>query len=242
MRKTVERLDKLLANSGYFTRKEAKKKIRTGQVRVEGAMIRDPGTKVETGSKITVDGKVLDRIGTIYIIMHKPKGVVSSTEDPRETTVMELLPISLQTIGLFPVGRLDKDAEGLLILSNDGDFAHRMLSPRYHVDKTYYIKVRGALDEEDVRVLGKGLVLRDGSRCKPADLEPLPSQNEGFLTLREGKYHQVKRMMAARGKPVLSLKRIAMGGLRLDENLAPGEWRLLSETEKKTLAIRLFGN
>lgn len=235
----MERLDKLLANSGYFTRKEARKKIRIGKVSVDDAVVRDPGEKVDPESRISVDGELLDRVGKIYLMMHKPKEVVSSTEDPKEKTVMDLLPAPLQRVGLFPVGRLDKDVEGLLILCNDGDFAHQILSPRYHVDKTYFIKVQGALDEEDVRVLKKGLVLRDGSCCKPADLERLSAQDEGFLTIREGKYHQVKRMMAARRKPVLSLKRVAMGNLKLDETLAPGEWRYLSEGEKKALS---FGN
>ena len=161
---------------------------------------------------------------------------MSATEDPRQPTVLELLPEHLRRVGLFPAGRLDKDTEGLLLLTNDGPLAHRLLSPRHHVDKTYFVRVDGALDREDAEAFAAGMTLADGLACLPAGLELLDTPDTAIVTLREGKYHQIKRMLAARGKPVVYLKRLTMGPLSLDPALEKGEWRPL--TAEELAAIR----
>ena len=170
-------------------------------------------------------------------MLHKPAGLVSATEDPREPTVLSLLPEHLRRIGLFPAGRLDKDTVGLLLLTNDGALAHALLAPKNHVDKVYLLRVEGILDGEDRRAFREGITLTDGYECLPADLECLGS-GQGRVTLREGKYHQIKRMCAARGKPVTFLKRIAFGPLTLDESLEPGQWRPLTGEELEALRGR----
>ena len=170
-----------------------------------------------------------------YVMLHKPAGVLSATEDTRQQTVLDLLPPELRRRSLSPVGRLDKDTEGLLLLTNDGALAHRLLAPRSHVDKVYYARVEGALEPADAAAFAAGMTLGDGLECLPAGLEIL-SPWECLVTLREGKFHQVKRMLAARGKPVTYLKRLSMGPLRLDPELAPGAFRMLTAEEKKALA------
>ncbi|MBP3318830.1 MAG: pseudouridine synthase, partial [Ruminiclostridium sp.] len=194
-----------------------------------------PEDKVEEGALVTVDGHPVSTDKFVYIMLHKPDGVVSSTEDPREETVLSLLPKELRRVGLFPVGRLDKDTEGLLLLTNDGQLAHRLLAPGKHVDKVYYTEVDGTLDPSDREAFEKGIVLADGTECLPAGLELLEEPNQALVTLREGKYHQVKRMLAARGKPVVYLKRLSMGPLKLDPMLPPGRWRYLTREEKEAL-------
>jgi 16S rRNA pseudouridine516 synthase len=168
-------------------------------------------------------------------MLHKPDGVVSSTDAPRDETVLSLLPKELRRIGLFPVGRLDKDTEGLLLLTNDGQLAHRLLAPGKHVDKVYYTEVDGALAPSDCEAFRQGITLGDGTECLPAELELLEEPNQALVTLREGKYHQVKRMLASRGKPVTYLKRLSMGPLELDETLLPGEYRRLTGEEVESL-------
>jgi 16S rRNA pseudouridine516 synthase len=168
-------------------------------------------------------------------MLHKPAGVVSATEDSREKTVLSLLPEEYQRMGLFPVGRLDKDTEGLLLLTNDGALAHRLLAPRNHVDKVYDLEVDGVLDQSDVQALEQGVTLADGYTCMPAKLELLRHGTAGRITICEGKYHQVKRMMASRGKPVTYLKRVRFGPLALDPNLGISCWRALTEEEKNLL-------
>ena len=170
-------------------------------------------------------------------MLNKPAGYLSATEDGRGATVLDLLPPELQRQGLFPVGRLDKDTEGLLLLTNEGGLAHALLSPRHHVDKEYYVRVEGRLTEEDCRAFAAGMVLEDGLHCLPAELVILPSEpgNEAHITLREGKFHQIKRMLAQRGKPVVYLERIRMGGVRLDPSLPRGAFRFLTETERENL-------
>ena len=165
----------------------------------------------------------------------KPGGMVSATEDTREKTVLSLLPEQYQKQGVFPVGRLDKDTEGLLLLTNDGPLAHRLLSPKNHVDKVYYAQVDGILNQEDCEAFHCGVTLADGYTCLPAGLELLEGGRAALVTVREGKYHQVKRMLAARGKPVLYLKRLSMGPLELDPELVTGGWRPLTEDERKRL-------
>lgn len=231
----MERLDKLLAATGKWSRKEAKALVKSGRVKVQGALPKGPEDKVPEGAAVTVDGAPISTEKYVYLMLHKPAGVISSTEDPREKTVLTLLPPELRRIGLFPVGRLDKDTEGLLLLTNDGPLAHELLAPGKHVDKVYYTEVDGVLDETDIAAFQAGLVLGDGTACRPAELEILPEGDRGLVTLREGKYHQVKRMLAARGKPVVYLKRLTMGDLALDEALPAGQWRRLTQEERKAL-------
>jgi len=230
----MERLDKRLAATGRWSRKEARELIRAGRVAVGGAVCRAPETKVGEDALVTVDGAAIGADGPMYLMLHKPAGVVSSTDQPGERTVLDLLGEEYQNLGLFPAGRLDKDTEGLLLLTNDGPLAHRLLSPRRHVDKVYYVEVDGALDEEDVEAVRRGVTLGDGYECLPGELELL-SANSAHITLREGKYHQVKRMLAARGKPVTYLKRVRFGPLELDESLPRGNWRPLTEKEKNSI-------
>ena len=225
----MERLDKRLSAAGY-SRKEAAVLIRAGRVKADSAGVTVPETKLPGAAVLTVDGVPL-REGFLYIMLHKSAGVVTSTEDPWERTVLDLLPEELRRRGVFPVGRLDKDVTGLVLLTDDGPLGHRLTSPRHHVDKVYQVTVDGVLTKEDEAALTAGLVLGDGLRCLPARLERTGRGNVALLTLREGKYHQVKRMMACLGKPVTALKRLAMGPLTLDERLKPGEWRLLTKEE-----------
>ena len=232
-----ERLDKRLASTGRWSRKEVKELIRQGRVRVDCVPVARPEDRVEEGSAILVDGQEVDCAPFVYLMLHKPSGLLSATEDRRQRTVLDLLPEHLRRRGLFPVGRLDKDTEGLLLLTDDGPLGHALLSPKNHVDKVYFARVDGVLDRSDVEALAEGMALSDGLRCLPAGLEILEDGHSGLVTLREGKYHQVKRMLAARGKPVLYLKRLSMGPLRLDPALALGEWRPLTREEMDALRM-----
>ena len=226
----MERLDKLLAATGKWSRKEAKALIKAGRVRVEDRLPKGPEDKVEEGSLVTVDGKPIFTEKYVYLMLHKPAGVISATQDAKEKTVLDLLPKDLRRKDLFPVGRLDKDTEGLLLLTNDGPLAHALLAPGRHVDKVYYTKVDGSLEGDDVTAFAEGITLGDGTVCLPAGLD-LISEHEALVTLREGKYHQVKRMLASRGKPVVYLKRLGMGKLKLDPALPAGAWRPLTPEE-----------
>ena len=228
----MERLDKILSSTGHWSRREVKELVRQGRVRVNGEKAKKPEDKCEAASAaIEVDGQLVDCAPFVYLMLHKPAGLLSATEDKKQKTVIDLLPEHLQKRGLFPVGRLDKDTEGLLVLTDDGALAHELLSPKKHVDKVYYARVDGMVDQEDVKALAEGMTLGDGLECLPAGLEPLGRGDECLVTLREGKYHQVKRMLAARGKPVLYLKRLSMGGLKLDDALDKGEWRPMTREE-----------
>lgn len=232
----MERLDKILAGTGRWSRREVRDLVRAGRVTANGAVARTADEKYERERlELRVDGERVLAPRYTYLMLHKPAGLVSATEDPRQPTVLELLPGHLRNIGLFPAGRLDKDTEGLLLLTNDGDLAHALLSPRRHVDKVYLVHVDGALDESDVRAFEEGMTLEDGLVCLPAGLEISQAPGIGLVTLQEGKYHQVKRMLAAVGKPVTYLKRLTMGPLVLDEGLAAGEWRELTEEELRGL-------
>ena len=231
----MERLDKRLANTGKWSRKEARDLVRAGRVTVDGAVCRAPEQKVDEAAPIAVDGAPIGGCGPVYLMLNKPAGVVSSTDEPGERTVLDLLGEEYQNIGLFPAGRLDKDTQGLLLLTNDGPLAHRLLSPRHHVDKVYDVEVDGGLDDAEVEAVRTGITLADGYVCLPGELEPLPGGRSARITLREGKYHQVKRMLAARGKPVTYLERVRFGPLVLDESLPKGGWRALTEEEKQAL-------
>lgn len=236
----MERLDKRLSRAGY-SRKEARELVRAGRVRVSDRVATDPEEKLPSEIPLFVDG-VLVAEGPIYLMLHKPRGYVCATRDRREKTVLELLSEELRRRELFPVGRLDKDTTGLLLLTDDGALAHDLLSPKKHVDKTYLVEVDGALTEGDQAALAAGLELGDGLQCLPARLELTDRPQVGRLTIREGKYHQVKRMMACLGKPVTALKRLSMGGVELDPALAPAQWRALTPGEVERLREKNSSN
>lgn len=226
------RLDKLLSDMGIASRKELKEIIKKGRVTVDGVAATAPDMKLDGETAlITLDGQRLSYSKFRYFMMDKPTGVLSVTEDRKQATVMDLLTPEMQRMGLFPVGRLDKDTSGLLLLTNDGDYAHRVISPKSGVEKLYYAKVDGRLSQEDVEAFEKGIVLADGTKCLPAKLEIL-SQSECHVRVMEGKYHQVRRMLASRNAPVLELRRLSIGTLKLDESLGPGGFRELAQTEK----------
>ena len=231
----MERLDKIISATGKKSRREVKLLVKQGRILVDGVPASAPEMKVDPAvSEILLDGENIGYQRFTYIMLHKPAGVLSAVEDKRQKTVLDLLPEELQRRNLSPVGRLDKDTEGLLLLTNDGELTHRLLSPRHHVDKVYYARVDGRLEEADCAAFAAGITLGDGLECMPAGMEIL-SDSEALVTLQEGKFHQVKRMLAFCGKPVVYLKRLSMGPLRLDESLQPGEFRHLTGDEEKML-------
>ena len=235
------RLDKYLSDMGVGTRSELKKDICKGGVSVDGEVIKDPGHGVDASSRVVFKGTVIRYEEFVYYMLNKPAGVISASEDDREETVIDLIPEPKRR-DLFPVGRLDRDTEGLLLITNDGALSHRLLSPKHHVDKVYFVKVSGILNESDVGLFRDGLVLTDGLECLPADLEILSVYDEEYIseaevTVREGKFHQVKRMFSAIGAEVLFLKRLSMGPLALDPELAPGEYRRLTKDELAALGL-----
>ena len=231
----MDRLDKVISATGKKSRREVKLLVKQGRILVDGVPASAPEMKVDPlVSEILLDGENIGYQRFTYIMLHKPAGVLSAVEDKRQKTVLDLLPEELQRRGLSPVGRLDKDTEGLLLLTNDGELTHQLLSPRRHVDKVYYARVDGRLEQADCAAFAAGITLGDGLACMPAGLEIL-SANEALVTLQEGKFHQVKRMLAFCGKPVVYLKRLSMGPLRLDETLQPGEFRHLTAEEEKML-------
>ncbi len=232
------RIDKILANLGYGSRKEVKKLLKDGFVTVNGGTIKDPGSHADPKSDlITVNGLPVEYREFIYLMMNKPPGVISATEDSRDETVIDLLEMEDAIFEPFPVGRLDKDTEGLLLITNDGQLAHRLLSPKKHVPKTYYAVIDGTVTKTDIDAFQEGVVLDDGYKTKPGYLNILKSgiRSEIELTITEGKFHQVKRMFAAVGKRVVYLKRISMGPLQLDESLELGEYRELDQEELDAL-------
>lgn len=245
------RLDKYLAEMGEGTRQEVKAFIRKGRVLVGGVPVKKPEAKVEEGKdQVTLDGREIPYQKYQYYMLNKPAGVITATTDSRDRTVLDLLGEDRRK-DLFPVGRLDKDTEGLLLITNDGPLAHRLLSPRKHVDKCYYAKVRGEVTGEDVEQFAQGLFLaglgeEKEEKTMPARLEILKTVSTGgeedpgfvseiLLTIQEGKFHQVKRMFQAVGKEVLYLKRLSMGSLKLDPELAPGQYRELTKEEMERL-------
>ncbi|CCQ98600.1 Uncharacterized RNA pseudouridine synthase YtzG [[Clostridium] ultunense Esp] len=236
--KKMERLDKILSHMGYGSRKDVKKIIKDGRVEINGETIDKNDYKIDPyNDRIKLDGEEIFYREYIYIMMNKPKGVVSSTDDPINRTVLELLEEEYLFFNPFPAGRLDKDTEGLLILTNDGKLAHELLSPKKGVDKTYYVEVEGYVEEEHMEKLDKGIILDDGYKTLPAKLEIIESNfiSKVKLTIKEGKFHQVKRMFQALNMEVVYLKRISMGPIKLDERLRLGEYRELMEEEIKLL-------
>ncbi len=236
----MERLDKLLASTGRWSRREAKQLIKEGRVLVDGSPARSGEDKADPdGAAILVDGAPLALRRHTYVMLHKPAGVLSATEDPRQETVLDLLPPELRRLGLFPVGRLDKDTEGLLLLTDDGELAHRLLSPKNHVDKVYRARLDRPLGPADQAAFAQGITLADGLRCMPAELELIGDGTEVLVTLHEGKFHQIKRMTASRGAAVCWLKRLSMGPLQLDPALRKGEYRLLTHEEVAKIGGKL---
>ena len=232
------RLDKYLCETGFGTRSQVKDLLKKGQVMVNGEVVKKPELKInETTDQILCQGKKASYQKNIYLMLHKPAGVVSATEDNREKTVLDLVRPEDRKNGLFPVGRLDKDTEGLLLLTDDGELAHRLLSPKKHVDKTYYAKIDGQVTEEHVKQFREGLDIGDEKKTLPAVLAILLSGpvSEIEVTIHEGRFHQIKRMFEAVGCKVTYLKRLSMGSLVLDETLPPEEYRPLTESELEGL-------
>ena len=231
------RLDKYLADMGIGTRTEVKKLIRQGRVKVGDVVVKAPEQKIDTATqKVFCEGQEVGYEEYEYYMLNKPTGYVSATTDAKDKTVLDLI-TDKKRKDLFPVGRLDKDTEGLLLITNDGDLAHRLLAPKKHVDKLYYARVEGIVTEEDAKAFAEGVSIGEDEITRPAVLEILKSDeiSEIHLTIQEGKFHQVKRMFEAVGKKVIYLKRLSMGTLRLDENLKLGEYRALTEEELKHL-------
>lgn len=238
--KGTQRLDKVLSNFGIGTRSEIRRMAKSGIIKVDGVVVKDSGMHVSPEcSVIDIDGETLNYREFIYVMMNKPAGVISATQDSKLRTVLDILPEEFSCFDLFPAGRLDIDTEGLLLLTNDGKLAHEILSPKKHVPKRYYAIIDGAVGSDITVQFKDGVILDDGYKTMPAELfiirEGLRSEIE--LVLHEGKFHQVKRMFEAVGKRVIFLKRILMGGLALDEGLAPGECRELTADEVRLLKI-----
>lgn len=234
-----QRLDKLLSSLGYGSRKEITTLAKQGQIAVDGICCKDAACKVNPQTAvITVRGEMVQWQENYYFMLHKPAGYVTATQDNFQKTVLDLLPERLQKIGLFPVGRLDKDTEGLLLLTTDGAFSHALMSPRHHVDKVYRATVRGTMQEDAVQQFAQGITLEDGTVCKPAKLVLLQAEEAlqtVEITLQEGKFHQVKRMVKAVGGEVTALRRISIGSLTLDETLPAGAYRPLHDQEVQAL-------
>ncbi|WP_019154909.1 pseudouridine synthase [Robertmurraya massiliosenegalensis] len=232
------RIDKMLANLGYGSRKDVKKLLKDGAVKVNDKLVKDAKEHVNPEQDtVTLNGDVIEYKEFIYLMMNKPPGVISATEDNYDQTVVDLLEMEDAVFAPFPVGRLDKDTEGLLLITNDGQLSHRLLSPKKHVPKTYFAVIDQEVTEEDVKAFKNGVVLDDGYETKPGELTILKSglHSDIELTITEGKFHQVKRMFEAVGKKVIYLKRLSMGPLKLDESLELGEYRELTDDELQSL-------
>ena len=239
------RLDKLLSQMGEGTRQQVRLLVRAGHVAVDDCPARDAGMIIDTDAqRVTVDGRHLAWLDTRTVMLNKPAGVLTAARDPRQPTVLDLLPPLYRAMGCMPAGRLDKDTEGMLILTTDGQLAHRLITPGKEVGKQYEAEVDGPLCEDDVRAFAEGLPIRDADgafTARPAVLEILSAgqaRSVARVVVTEGKYHQVRRMFAARGRTVLALRRLSIGALRLDPALAPGQWRELTEAETALLEVR----
>ncbi len=232
----MQRIDKLLASQGLGSRREVGMMLRAGRVTVDGKVVRSGEIKVDAELQtVVLDGGEIRYRKFLYLMMNKPAGVISASNDPKARTVVDLVPPALYRRGLFPAGRLDKDTTGLLILTDDGDFAHRMLSPKKGVDKLYEAIVDGPVTGEEVEAFQQGIVFADGTVCLPAGLCVLHGGENPLVQvrIREGKFHQVKKMFHSVGRTVLALRRVQIGVLKLDPNLCEGECRELTPEEKK---------
>lgn len=230
------RLDKYLADMGLGTRTEVKKDIKKGRISVNGEIIKSPEYKIDTQTDaVLADGKEIAYEELVYYMLNKPQGVVSATEDRRDKTVLDLISEKKRK-DLFPVGRLDKDTEGLLLITNDGELAHNLLAPKKHVDKKYFVRLKAPLSEENRKCLEEGVDIGEDKLTLPAQVFVLNQErDEAEIIIREGKFHQIKRMFHAVGNEVVFLKRLSMGSLVLDEALLPGEYRLLTPQEIERL-------
>lgn len=232
----MDRIDKILASQGLGSRREVHELLKQGRVTVNSDVVRTADFKTDADTHvICVDGQPLQYRRYVYIMMNKPKGVISATDDPRQRTVIDLIAGPLQRKGLFPVGRLDKDTEGLLLITDDGDYAHRVLSPKKGIDKWYEATVDGPISASEIAAFENGIVFEDGVRCRPAGLSVLRdgAQPVALVRIQEGKFHQVKKMFRAVNRTVLALKRVQIGALRLDPGLKPGEYRELTDAERQ---------
>ena len=229
----MERLDKFLSDCGAGTRSQVKLILKAGRVTVDGVPARDGSLKIDPAANICLDGEPVGKTGRLVVMLNKPAGYITATSDPVDKTVMELLPPELRNKDLKPVGRLDKETEGLLLFTNDGDLLHRLISPKKEVPKVYYAQHEGQADDEDVQAFREGLTLRDGTVCRSATLEPL-GPGESLVTVCEGKYHQVRRMLASRGMPVTYLERRQEGALALGD-LPRGAVVILTEDAVRDL-------
>ena len=229
------RLDKLISSCGIASRTEITKAAAKGLITVDGKTVTKPSVHVDPEvNKVVYCGEEIIYREFYYVMLNKPQGYVCSTDDPRERTVLELLPERLQKLDLFPCGRLDKDTLGLVILTNNGQLAHRMLSPKHHVDKVYFFTARDKVSEDDVQKLENGVDIGEGYITKPAKVEMIEDKL-GYITLTEGKYHQITRMLEAVGNKIERLERVAFAGIPLDNTLKRGEWRMLTDEEEKML-------
>ena len=234
-----QRLDKLISSQGTYTRKQAQQLIKDGLVKVDGITVRDRGFHIDPEvNSVILDGKEFAVEKFVYLMLNKPKGVVSATNDRSQKTVVDLVPDELKKRNLFPAGRLDMTTTGFVLITDDGDFAHRILSPKNHIEKTYEARLAESVTEERLRMVADGIVLKDGTECLPAKLKILEGGDNPLVEIKicEGKYHQIKRMFAAAGNGVIELKRTKMGNLSLDEDLAEGECRRLNEAEVALIA------
>lgn len=225
------RADKLISQAALISRSQAKLLIKQGRVTINGLVLTDANAKTDTEADIRLDGQSLNYKKYRYFMMYKPAGYLSATEDSRDKTVFDLLPEEYKKLNLFCAGRLDKDSEGLLLLTNDGDFCHRIISPKSGIKKEYYVSLAKPLDENAAERFASGIELGDGTLCLPAQLEILPGGLEALITVSEGKYHQVKRMVRACGSEVTYLKRLAIGGLRLNELMQKCEIMELTDSD-----------
>lgn len=234
----MERLDKILASQGALSRKNVKEIIKRGRVTLNGKVIKDSAVKIDAGQdKVCIDGEELSLKNHIYIMLNKPQGVVSASDSDTDETVVDLVPDQLYRKGLFPAGRLDKDTTGFVLITDDGNFAHKILSPKSHIFKTYLARLQHSLTESDIKLIESGITLQDGTTLKEARLEIVEEGESPLVKIMicEGKYHQVKRMFAVAGNKVVSLHRSKMGNLSLDESLNPGECREITPEELRKI-------
>jgi len=235
----MDRIDKILSNLGHGTRKEVKALLKKGKVEIDGIIASDSAMKIDPDKAvIKVSGEEINYRKYIYLVMNKPSGVVSATVDKNDETVIDLIDEEYRAFKPFPIGRLDKDTVGLLLITNDGELNHKLIAPKNHVDKVYYAEINKFIDASDISAFKKGVVIDDGYKCMPAGLEVLNANENGsevMVTIQEGKFHQVKRMFESVDKKVVFLRRVSFGPLKLDENLSEGQCRELSEQEIELL-------
>ena len=236
----MERIDKIIASQGKYSRSEVKKLVKDGRVTLDGKTVKSSDVKADPHiSDIAIDGKSIGYKKHLYLMLNKPQGVVSATEDTDHKTVIDLVPKHLKRDGLFPAGRLDGDTVGFVLITDDGDFAHKILSPKNHIMKTYHATLQRHITQDDIDAFKKGIELKDGTLCLEAQVRAL-DRDEPMAEIKicEGKYHQVKRMFAALGNKVVFLKRVKMGALALDESLEEGQCREITQEELELIQTK----